>query len=432
MATNALPSIHEPVVDRFGRWTSVWWRWVRPLFDTVKASADDLVSVTATIDAVAGQWSIQVNVDNRVTAAITLDGSEAESVFAVLADKFVIVHPSDNDTELEAFIVGEVDTVTTVGVNGNVVVDDTILARHIDVDDLEAISADFGTVIAGKLQRADGAMVVDLDNKKIVITNGGYRLYADGVAGAIAIYTVPSDDSTDDTPLTAPLSHIGRLQFHSDLPAPGIVKVGGNFANTGSISIGSASANTAPRTVHQLLAHGRGGIPMVFGKITIGGSQVPLCGSVPLDLEAGTGFGRWAHLGADATYVLLDIAGIAGPSGLSSASLSWEVYVTNIYTDGTVESDPDDKLIRINASMFTANYGQFDSRRRYLRNGAVSGTNLPMVSGKTIDINAIDGAGNNDPGHALRYSVDGYTKQFTPTVTVQPSTFVASFTRIKF
>ena len=167
--TNPLPSIAEPVIDRERRWNPLWYRWIKPLLETVRDTADGLITVIEDVDQVGGQWGVTVNVNNRVTAQIRLDGGATTSTFAVLADKFIVVHPSVNGTTIQAFIVGLVNGVSTVGINGNLVVDDTILARHIDVSTLSAIVANIGTITAGKLQRADGEMIGDLDNKQIII-----------------------------------------------------------------------------------------------------------------------------------------------------------------------------------------------------------------------------------------------------------------------
>jgi len=168
--TNALPSVIEPVVDRNRRWNPLWYRFIKPLLETVRASEDAISTITTTVDEVGGKWGVDVNINNRVTAAIKLDGSATESSFAVLATKFIIVHPTDDADTVQAFVVGQVDGVNTVGINGNLVVDGSILARHIDVDSLSALTADVGTVTAGVLQSSDGNFVIDLNNKTITIT----------------------------------------------------------------------------------------------------------------------------------------------------------------------------------------------------------------------------------------------------------------------
>src|SRR5690349_20150453 len=114
--TNPLPSITEPVIDRNRRWSPIWYRWIKPLLETVKAIDG---RVTETIDNIAGKWTLSVNDDNHVVGAITIDGSESESQVSILADKFIIVRPGVPGETIQAFIVGAVDGITTVGVNGD-------------------------------------------------------------------------------------------------------------------------------------------------------------------------------------------------------------------------------------------------------------------------------------------------------------------------
>lgn len=161
--TNPLPSVSEPLVDRFRRWNPVWYRFIRPLIDTVRSNG-------VSIERLDDSYTISINANGRVVGSVKLDGTGSTTTFAVLANKFVIVHPTDNATEIQAFITGLVNGVATVGINGNLVIDGSILARHIDVDTLSALAADIGEVTAGVLRSADNNFVIDLDNKTITIT----------------------------------------------------------------------------------------------------------------------------------------------------------------------------------------------------------------------------------------------------------------------
>lgn len=182
--TNPLPSIQEPVVDRFRRWSPVWYRLIKTVLETVRSTNRAVTEVSSTVDGltatvteiaestdgISGRWGVEINVNNRIVGAVRLDGDASTSEFAILADKFYIVHPAADGTTIQAFVVGLVNGVSTVGISGALIVDDSIIARHIDVSTLSAIAANIGTITAGKLQRADGAMVVDLDNKRIVVS----------------------------------------------------------------------------------------------------------------------------------------------------------------------------------------------------------------------------------------------------------------------
>lgn len=65
--------------------------------------------------------------------------------------------------------------VPALALPGNAVTADRIAARIVTAKKipdgtLSAVNADLGTVTAGKLQSADGNMVIDLDNMRICIT----------------------------------------------------------------------------------------------------------------------------------------------------------------------------------------------------------------------------------------------------------------------
>lgn len=168
----AIPSQNEPVIDRYRRFTPAWWPWIKRLLEVVKSNANSIFEINQVVDEIEGKWTVDITENGRVRGAIKLDASTTTSVFGVLADKFVIVHPTDDNTTVTAFVVGLVNGTTTVGINGNLIVDDTIQARHLAVNTLEAVSANMGTITAGKMQRSDGRMVVDLDNLTIRITTG--------------------------------------------------------------------------------------------------------------------------------------------------------------------------------------------------------------------------------------------------------------------
>lgn len=180
------PSATEPFVDRYRRVTPKWYPWVKRMIDslretvltvntietqvgTIDVTVDQLVtdlntaeltiaaledttvaqgiSIANTITlttSMSAQWAVTVNGNNQVIGQVKLDGSATNSTFSVVADKFMIAHPAAPGTTIQAFVVGLVDGVSTVGINGNLVVDATILARHISVSSLDAISASFG------------------------------------------------------------------------------------------------------------------------------------------------------------------------------------------------------------------------------------------------------------------------------------------------
>jgi hypothetical protein len=162
--TNPLPSINEPLVDRYRKWNPIWYRFLKPLFETVRSNG-------VSIEQLENSYTISVNQNGRVIGSIKLDGSGGTSTFAVLADKFVVINPTNNADGIQGFIVGNINGTPSVGVNGNLIVDNTILARHIDVTTLSAISADIGNITAGRITGRTGKLVIDADDEFISITS---------------------------------------------------------------------------------------------------------------------------------------------------------------------------------------------------------------------------------------------------------------------
>ncbi len=133
-----------------------------------------VISLTQQISDHAARWGVAIIDDagtKRVLGLVTLDGSLEESVFSVVADKFIIAQPGITGGDpIPVFEVGDVDGDPALVLKANLFADGSILARHLSVLTLDAISADIGEVTAGILRSADGNMVIDLNAKSIVMT----------------------------------------------------------------------------------------------------------------------------------------------------------------------------------------------------------------------------------------------------------------------
>lgn len=145
------PSPNEVFVDRYRRITPKWYPWMKKLFEALRTTINAVGVVEQTVDNVRGLYGVSVNVNGRVTASIKLDGSPADSSFAILADKFIVVHPSVNATEIQAFIIGTVNGVPTVGINGNLIVDQTITAQQINA----------ASIFTNRIQSTDGRLDIN-------------------------------------------------------------------------------------------------------------------------------------------------------------------------------------------------------------------------------------------------------------------------------
>jgi len=122
------------------------------------------------IDGIEGEYTIKIDANGKV-AGIGLVNGPTGSEFAIRADKFYIVYPEgDGSVSIIPFIIGMVNGTSTVGIDGALVVDGTILARmiaanqitaeHINVVNLAAISADLGSITAGQINIGSGVFRV--------------------------------------------------------------------------------------------------------------------------------------------------------------------------------------------------------------------------------------------------------------------------------
>lgn len=147
----------------------------------------------------------------------------------------------------------------------------------------------------------------------------------DAAAGLLAVYTSPGAGS-DDAPLYSPLANLSRVKLHSSLDYPKIISV-----TTGSITLPAVTVNTRRLVTNTLFAHGQSGIPWVFGKVSLAGVWVSLCGTAIVQSDSGNFFPRTLSLGADATNVLAHENGICGQfNSMASLTLSYEIYVTDV------------------------------------------------------------------------------------------------------
>jgi hypothetical protein len=137
---------------------------------TVQTSVNDLSATvtenTTSLNGVQAKWGVSINNNGRVTGLELNSGLNNLTTFAILADKFVIVHPTNNGQSIQAFIAGLVNGVSTVGINGNLIVDDTITASKIVANSLSELTANAGIIVNGILKNAAGTCVFDIANMR--------------------------------------------------------------------------------------------------------------------------------------------------------------------------------------------------------------------------------------------------------------------------
>jgi len=121
---------------------------------TSSTHTTQISSAQTSLNAIKGQWTVKLQQDGTRTAVagvgLMLDPLSSASEFMVIADKFMVVDPatSSGAAPLVPFVIGEVAGQYAVGIDGNLVVDGTIMGRHIDAGAITAahLAADLAVV----------------------------------------------------------------------------------------------------------------------------------------------------------------------------------------------------------------------------------------------------------------------------------------------
>lgn len=106
------------------------------------------VLAQATADAlglVLAKYSVKVDANGRV-AGIELMSDGTTSAFIVVSDKFLVYRQDGVGAPVQMFTLGTVNGVTSLVLAGNLIADESIIARHLSVTSLSAITATIGTL----------------------------------------------------------------------------------------------------------------------------------------------------------------------------------------------------------------------------------------------------------------------------------------------
>ena len=125
------------------------------LVSTVQTQANgntaSISTLQSSVDGIEAQWGVVISLNGQVTGLVRLDSGATGSNFIVVADKFIVAHPSSPTDTITAFVVGLVNGISTVGINGNLLVDGTILARHISAGSVTTAKLAANAVTANEI-----------------------------------------------------------------------------------------------------------------------------------------------------------------------------------------------------------------------------------------------------------------------------------------
>lgn len=136
--------------------------------------------VNGKVTEIGAQYTAKVTVNGLIGGfGVYNDGSTVEAGFDV--DTFWVGRTNANKRKpfiiennmvfIDEAAINSLTFTKLRDATGNLVVaDGKIQARYLKVDSLSALTADMGTITAGRMQSADGKFIIDLNNKFISIT----------------------------------------------------------------------------------------------------------------------------------------------------------------------------------------------------------------------------------------------------------------------
>ena len=147
---------------------------LQSLSTAVDGQTAQVIVLAQSIDGISGRYGIAVTANGEVLGLVQLDASAvAGSSFTVVADNFAVSKPGVSvGTAVPLFSIQVVDGVSKLALRGDMIADGAILARHIEVLTLSALSADLGTVTAGLIRNTQNTLRFDLPNMRIYRTDG--------------------------------------------------------------------------------------------------------------------------------------------------------------------------------------------------------------------------------------------------------------------
>lgn len=160
---------------------------VTSLTTTVGTNTTSITTNATSIDGIEANYTVKIDSNGRVSGfglLSTTATATPTSEFAVIADKFSVVNPSDTTTTpLIPFQVvsNKARFTTDVQIDGSLLINGTVDADAINVTNLAAISADLGSITAGSIN-ASTVTISNLNASNITAGSlNADRLSIDGV-----------------------------------------------------------------------------------------------------------------------------------------------------------------------------------------------------------------------------------------------------------
>lgn len=342
-------------------------------------------------NTIAASYSVRADVDGYVVgfgflATRTDTGGvlgetppEFDSSFVIRANRFAIVHPQltgSNLPEMVPFIVGNVDGISTVGINGQLVVDGTITARHIQANtiganQINATEVWAGVVSANRVFASTFATSGDLNYRvEIGGQNETYPFwYGKGVKGGPdSVFFFDRD---------------GSLSLAGNLTVSGVGRFSAaNGAGTNRVEIGGgdqflmwagSGARTAANAKFYFDQNGTlfiRGNPLTFPVGSRSGSGQPTTSLTVLPVE-----GR-----SSSKVMVMGIASVNAGSGLYEKTIIVTIFANGTARDALISSTQDYSFDKTFFTVLDLAPGNYDFVMEVKVTATGGGNAIPTVS----------------------------------------------------
>lgn len=210
---------------------------------TVNGNTTAIETNLTSINGIQGKYSVKIDTNGYVSGfGLISDANDGTptSEFILLVDKFKVVTPGD--TPRTPFVIGNVDGVSTVGIDGNLVIDGSLKSPAIEADAIKSAHIDTNEVFVGMTIQSSnfisGSQGWKIDQNGNMEIYGGTVVIGSGSSG----YANLTDKPT-----------LGLLSSLSEITDTEITGSGLSASVINAINLNAISAKTGALTVDSTL-----------------------------------------------------------------------------------------------------------------------------------------------------------------------------------
>jgi hypothetical protein len=121
---------------------------INSLASTVNGHTASITTLQQVDQGLTAKWTLTLNANNHISGIQVANGGAGQSSMVFLTDRFAVAQPSGAGVTFP-FTIGSVGGISTVGINGNLVVDGTITSRTVQDNSLGPAKLSNAVITAG-------------------------------------------------------------------------------------------------------------------------------------------------------------------------------------------------------------------------------------------------------------------------------------------